>query len=93
VKLYSVAEVAEIVGVSEKSVRGAIRREALPASKICGRIRITKRDLKEWIELNRVATREKHQHGVRPLARSPRRATGAFAAALGRAAGERRATG
>ena len=88
-KLLSVAEAAEILGVSEKSVRGAISRGELPASKVCGRIRIAKRDLRAWVEANRVTRRETSLSPFEVTARAPRsrRSIGPFAEALRRAEG------
>jgi excisionase family DNA binding protein len=52
--LLTVSEVAERVGLSTKAVRRAIERGELPASKLCGRIRVRPEDVDEWIESNRV---------------------------------------
>ncbi len=48
--LYSVAAVANMVGVSPDSVRRAIASEALPAYKIRRCIRISQSDLEDWLE-------------------------------------------
>jgi excisionase family DNA binding protein len=90
VKLLSIAEAAEIMGLSEKSVRGAISRGELPASKVCGRVRVRKRDLKSWLADSRVQPRESRNAGS-PLGPSVlgrvngRRTIGAFDEALKRA--------
>jgi excisionase family DNA binding protein len=52
--LLSAAEVAERVGLSTKAVRRAIERGDLPASKLCGRIRVRAEDLDAWIDRNRI---------------------------------------
>lgn len=48
--LLTVADVAVIVGLSEYTVRQAIREGDLPASKLRGRIRIAETDVRLWIE-------------------------------------------
>jgi len=54
--LLAVAGVAERVGLSEKAVRRAIGRGELPASKLCGRIRVRPEDVDIWIQVNLVGT-------------------------------------
>ncbi len=56
-RLATVAEVAEHVGLSERAIRRAIERGELPASKLCGRVRIRPEDAEAWIEQNRVQPR------------------------------------
>lgn len=45
---HSVAEVAEVFGISPWSVRRLIRCEKLPAARIGGLIKIPKKELQEW---------------------------------------------
>lgn len=47
--LLSVADVAIVVGMSEHTIRQAIRDGDLVASKLRGRIRIDPRDVLRWI--------------------------------------------
>ena len=47
--LLSVADVAAIVGLSEYTIRQAVREGDLPASKLRGRIRIRETDVHTWI--------------------------------------------
>lgn len=47
--LLSVSDVAIIVGMTDDTVRQAIRDGELPASKLRGRIRITQADVHAWI--------------------------------------------
>jgi excisionase family DNA binding protein len=89
VKYYSVAEVAQIVALSEKSVRGAISRGELPASKVSNRIRIAKRDLKHWIEDNRTTVPvDQTSHPLLSPARRTGKASRTFADAVRRARSE-----
>jgi excisionase family DNA binding protein len=53
-RLLTPAEVAERVGLSTKAVRRAYERGELPASKLCGRVRIRPEDVEAWIEGNRI---------------------------------------
>lgn len=52
--LLTAAQTAERVGLSTKAVRRAIERGELPASKLCGRIRVRPADVDSWIEANRI---------------------------------------
>jgi excisionase family DNA binding protein len=56
-RLVSVAEVASLVGLSAKAVRRAVERGELPASKLCGRIRVRREDVDAWVESNQVRPR------------------------------------
>lgn len=56
-RLATVAEVAERVGLGERAIRRAIERGELPASKLCGRVRVRPEDAEAWIEQNRVQPR------------------------------------
>jgi excisionase family DNA binding protein len=53
--LLSIAEVATFTGLSEYTVRAAVREGDLPAVKIRRRIRISDADLMAWINAHRVA--------------------------------------
>lgn len=53
-RLLSVDQVAEVVGLSPKGVRSAIRRGELAASKLAGRLRVREQDVERWIEGSRV---------------------------------------
>jgi excisionase family DNA binding protein len=54
-RLLSVQEAAHIVGLKHLAVRRAIQRGELPATKLCGRIRIQPADLRRWMAAGRVA--------------------------------------
>jgi len=53
----NVAEVASIVGLSEKTIRRAIDRGELAASKVRNRIRIDSDAVKSWMRENPAPTR------------------------------------
>src|SRR5690242_4020312 len=46
--LLTVAEVAGITALSEKTIRRAINRGELAAQKVGGRIRVSRKDLDDW---------------------------------------------
>lgn len=83
-RFFSVAEAAAILELSEKSIRGAIRRGELPASKVCGRLRIAKHDLKNWVATNTVRAQVGTPRSPAALGRSNGRREGAFRNALER---------
>jgi len=62
-EFLSVREAAEIVGLSEKALRRAIRDGELPASKPRGRIRIRRADIEAWIKSSRI---EPSVHDIEP---------------------------
>lgn len=55
-QLLSVADVAGIVGLSEYTVRDAVRAGELQATKLRGRIRVHPDDLAAWIDQGRTHT-------------------------------------
>lgn len=57
-KYLTVAELAEQVGLSRKAISRAIARGELPASKVCGRLRVRSEDAEAWLDGNRVEPRE-----------------------------------
>ena len=48
-KLLSTKEVAGVLSVSEKVVRGYIQQEGLPAIRLKRRFRIDEKDMNEWL--------------------------------------------
>jgi excisionase family DNA binding protein len=52
VRLLSVYEAAERVGLKHVALRGAIKRGELSAIKLCGRLRIEPEELEAWIARN-----------------------------------------
>lgn len=54
VPLLTVPEVCEIVKLDETTIRRAIKRGDLPASKPCGQLRVHPDDLQAWIDSTRV---------------------------------------
>ena len=52
--LLSIADVATFTGLSEYTVREAVKAAELPAVKIRGRYRISEADLMAWIDAHRV---------------------------------------
>ena len=52
-KWLTVAETAQAIDLSEKTIRRAITRGELPASKVRSRIRIALSDLEAWLRDNR----------------------------------------
>jgi len=57
-KLLSTKEVAAILSVSEKVVRGYIQQEGLPAIRLKRRLRIDEKDLDIWLEKRKVGVRD-----------------------------------
>jgi excisionase family DNA binding protein len=72
--LLSVADVARITGLSEYTIRAAVRDCDLAATKLRGRIRIHPDGLAAWIDENRVTPTIGAEMllGQRPAAPSPR---------------------
>lgn len=54
--LLSVADVAQILGLSEYTIRQAVREGDLPAAKLRGRIRIDPDSVRAWINASPVPT-------------------------------------
>lgn len=54
VRLLSVADVAERCGVSQDSVRRAVNRGDLAASKAFGRVLVREQDLDEYLKATRI---------------------------------------
>lgn len=54
VEMLSVADVARITGLSQYTIRDAVRDCELPATKLRGRIRIHPDDLATWVDENRI---------------------------------------
>lgn len=66
---YSVAAVANIVGMSTDTIRRAIASEALPAYKIGSSVRVRYGDLNRWLEANRYRAGESvTQNATAPVA-------------------------
>lgn len=57
-KLLSTKEVAAVLSVSEKVVRGYIQQEGLPAMRLKRRLRIDEKDLDTWLEKRKVGVRD-----------------------------------
>lgn len=57
-KLYTTFEVADILKVSERTVREWIRKKKLGATRLGGTktVRVSEEDLKEFLNINRVAS-------------------------------------
>jgi len=55
-RLLTVPEVAQMCGLSEKSIRRAIERGELHAMKLCSRLRIAPEDVAAWYRGNIVTT-------------------------------------
>ena len=53
-RLLTIPEVAQMCGLSEKSIRRAIERGELPAMKLCSRLRIAPEDMASWYRGNLV---------------------------------------
>jgi excisionase family DNA binding protein len=53
-RLLTIPEVAEMCGLSQKSIRRAIDRGDLPAMKLCSRLRIAPGDVAAWYRGNLV---------------------------------------
>ncbi len=53
-RLLTVADVADLTGLSESAIYRAVANGELRASRLRGRLRILFSDLEEWIETNRV---------------------------------------
>ena len=53
-RLLTIPEVAQMCGLSEKSIRRAIERGELPAMKLCSRLRIGPDDVAAWYRGNLV---------------------------------------
>jgi excisionase family DNA binding protein len=54
----ALAQVAERVGFSTKAISRAIERGELPASKVCGRVRVRAADVDAWLAGNRIDPRQ-----------------------------------
>lgn len=52
--LLTVAQVAELVQLDESTVRRAIRRGELAASKPCGQLRVAETAIDDWLKQTRV---------------------------------------
>lgn len=80
-RLLSVADVADITGVSPDTIRRAIRAGDLNASKLRGCIRIRPEDVALWVDASRIpAPDDDTPHmpylpSARPTARTGRRLT------------------
>jgi excisionase family DNA binding protein len=57
-------EVAAILGLSYHAILRAIHRGDVPAYKLCGRLRLRRRDLRDWIEESRLAIEDPAQRGA-----------------------------
>ena len=53
--LLSPAQVAEVCGLSRRAVYDAIRRGELRAFRLCARLRISSRELADWLQRSAVA--------------------------------------
>jgi excisionase family DNA binding protein len=53
--LLSVDQAAALVGLKHVAIRRAIQRGELRAYKLCGRIRIRRADLADWLRAHQVA--------------------------------------
>lgn len=70
-RMLSPQEVAEVLGFeSADPIRRAIKRGELPATKVCGRIRIDPSELHDWLQGNRV-----HAGAAEHAAQRPRAST------------------
>jgi len=54
IRLLTIPEVADMCGLSQKSIRRAIDRGDLPAMKLCSRLRISPDDVAAWYRGNLV---------------------------------------
>jgi excisionase family DNA binding protein len=52
--LFTVGEVAQMVGLARDAIYRAIARGELEAFKPCGRLRVTESGVREWLERTRV---------------------------------------
>jgi excisionase family DNA binding protein len=66
-RLLTPLEVAERCGLSRLAIYRAIERGELPASKLCGRLRLRPTDVEAWIEARRV-----QPSGLAPPSAPPR---------------------
>lgn len=55
-RLLSIEQAAQRVGLRHAALRRAVQRGELPATKLCGRIRIDPGELEAWISRHRVET-------------------------------------
>jgi excisionase family DNA binding protein len=53
-RLMSPKQIAELSGFHEEVIRRAIRRGEIPASTLCGRLRVRLEDYQAWVEGNRM---------------------------------------
>ena len=53
-RLLTVADVADLTGLSESAIYRAVANGELSASRLRGRLRVLLSDLETWIEVNRV---------------------------------------
>jgi excisionase family DNA binding protein len=60
--LLTVADVADIVGMTDHTIRQAIRDGELPAVKLRGRIRINPADVHAWLDGATITP-----HGIQPV--------------------------
>ncbi|MBN0039491.1 helix-turn-helix domain-containing protein [Cellulosimicrobium cellulans] len=70
--LLTVARAAEILGISEYSVRRAIAAGEMPYRRIGRAIRVTRIDLDEYLESVRVKAQRENRSGLTPPSRARR---------------------
>lgn len=71
--LLTVADVATLTGLSEYTIREAIRDLELPAMKLRGRLRIAEDALTVWLDQNTIQPAAPAHAPDRPRAPAPRR--------------------
>lgn len=74
--LLSIPQVAELSGLSEKSVRRAIKRGELRAMKLCNRMRIAREDMEAWHDSSVVLRSAPQQVWPEPFRRGTPRVAG-----------------
>ncbi|WP_021479943.1 helix-turn-helix domain-containing protein [Cellulosimicrobium funkei] len=72
--LLAVARAAEILGLSEYSVRRAIAAGEMPYRRVGQAIRVTRTDIDEYLESVRVRAQRDTRSGLTPLSRARRQA-------------------
>lgn len=70
--LLTVARAAEILGLSEYSVRRAIAAGEMPYRRVGRAIRVTRTDIDEYLESVRVRAQRENRSGLTPLSRARR---------------------